>query len=111
MGVLSFCGCPCTADQEEANMSKTTMIILAVGVLLFAFFTCAGVGAYIYTTMPNPNLNPNLAETQLAQMINAALTQTAQVQVPTMAPITLPSSTPTSPFVPPLPTVTPSATL
>jgi hypothetical protein len=87
-------------------MSKTTMIILSVGVLMFAFFACAGIGAYIYTTMPNPNA----AETQLAQVINAALTQTAQAQIPTMAPIILPSSTPTSPFLPPPPTVTPSAT-
>jgi hypothetical protein len=90
-------------------MSKNTMIILAVGVLLFAFFTCAGIGAYMYTTMPL--YNPNVAETQLAQMIDAALTQTAQAQLPTPAPIILPSSTPTSPFAPPPAAVTPSATL
>jgi hypothetical protein len=89
-------------------MSKTTIIILAVGALLFAFFTCAGIGAFIYTTMPAPN--PGLPETQVADMINAALTQTAQAQIPTPAPIVLPSSTPTSPFVPPQ-VVTPSATL
>ncbi len=88
-------------------MSKNTIIILAVGALLFAFFTCAGIGAYMYTTMPL--YNPNVAETQVAQMINAALTQTAQAQLPTPAPITLPSSTPTSPFLPP-PTLIPSAT-
>ena len=90
-------------------MSKNTIIILAVGALLFAFFTCAGIGAYIYTTMPL--YNPNAADTQVAEMINSALTQTAQAQLPTPAPITLPSSTPTSPFIPPPPTVTPSATL
>jgi hypothetical protein len=91
-------------------MSKNTMIFLAVGALMLAFFTCAGIGAYIYTTMPI--YNPNVAETQVAQMINAALTQTAQAQaqIPTMAPIVLPSSTPTSPFVPPPPTPIPSAT-
>jgi hypothetical protein len=89
---------------KEADMSKTTMIILAVGVLLFAFFTCAGIGAFIYTTMPAPIAG--LPETQVAEMINAALTQTAQAaQIPTMAPIMLPSSTPTSPFVAP-PTAT-----
>jgi len=91
-------------------MSKTTIIILLAGVLLFATFTCAGIGAYIYTTMPNPD--PSLAETQLAQIIYAAQTQTALVQAPTLAPPTaLPSSTPTSPFVPPALTVTPGATL
>ncbi len=90
-------------------MSKNTLIILVVGVLLFVFFSCAGMGAYIYTTMPKPD--PNQADTQVAQMINAALTQTALAQVQTMAPIVLPSSTATSPFVPPLPTATPSATL
>jgi hypothetical protein len=90
-------------------MSRTTMIILAIGVLLFAFFACAGVSAYIYATMPI--YNPNVADTQVAEMINAALTQTAQVQLSTPAPIILPSSTPTSPFIPPPPTVTPSATL
>jgi len=88
-------------------MSKTTMIILSIGVLLFAFFACAGLGAYIYTTMPSQNV----VDTQVAQTINVALTQTALAQVPTMAPISLPSSTPTSPFIPqPLPP-TPSATL
>lgn len=92
-------------------MSKTTLTILLVAVILFATFTCAGVGAYIYTTMPLPVSNPGLAETQLAQMINAALTQTAQAQLPTMEPIIMASSTPTSPFVPPPPTSTPTATL
>jgi hypothetical protein len=91
-------------------MSKDTIIIiLSVGILLFALFSCAGIGAYVYTTMPNSN--PHLAETQLAQMINGALTQTAQAQVPSMAPIILPSSTATSPFLPPPPTPVPSATL
>jgi len=90
-------------------MSKSTIIILAVGALLFAFFTCAGIGAFIYTTMPASN--PSLPETQVAEMINAALTQTAQAQLPTPAPIILPSSTATSPFVPQPPAVTPSATL
>lgn len=88
-------------------MSKTTTIILAVGVLVFAFLACAGMAAYIYTTMPNQSL----VDTQVAQTIDAALTQTQLAQVPTMAPILLPTSTPPSPFVPsPLP-ATPSATL
>ena len=88
-------------------MSKTTMIILSIGVLLFAFLACAGLGAYIYTTMPSQNV----VDTQVAQTINVALTQTALAQAATMAPIILPSSTPTSPFIPqPLPP-TPSATL
>jgi hypothetical protein len=96
------------ADQEEVDMSKNTMIILLVGAVFFTLFTCAGMGAYIFTTLPN-QASPDLAETQLAQIINSALTQTAQA--PTLAPILLPSSTPTSPFVPSPPTVTPSATL
>jgi hypothetical protein len=90
-------------------MSRNTMIVLAVGLLLFAFFTCAGIGAYIYTTMPRYNLNAG--DTQVAQIINAALTQTSQAQLPTPAPIILPSLTATSPFVPPPSTPIPSATL
>ena len=85
-------------------MSKTTMIVLAVGVLLFGFFTCAGIGAFIYTTMPNPLPAPNLADTQLAEMINSALTVTAQARVPTLALITIPSATPpvtATPMLPP----------
>jgi hypothetical protein len=88
-------------------MSKTTLILLSVGILLFAFFACAGVAAYIYATMPNQDL----VNTQVAETINIALTQTEMAQVPTMAPITLPSATATSPFVPPPPTATPTATL
>jgi hypothetical protein len=88
-------------------MSKTTMIILSVGILLFAFLACAGVSAYLYTTMPNQNL----MNTQVAETINIALTQTVQAQAPTTAPIILPSLTPTSPFLPPLQPPTPSATL
>ena len=90
-------------------MSKNTMIFLAVGALLLAFFTCAGMGAYIYIT--RPVYNPNVAETQVAQMINDALTQTQMAQVPTMAPIIQPSSTATAPLLPPPPTGTPTATL
>ena len=93
-------------------MSKSTTIILSVGIVLFALFACAGMAAYIFTTMPNYAIlpNPNAADTQVAQMINAALTQTAMFPL-TMQPIVLPSSTPTAPFVPPPPTSTPSATL
>jgi hypothetical protein len=90
-------------------MSRNTMIVLAIGALLFAFFTCAGMGAYIY--IARPVYNPNVVETQVAQMINDALTQTQMAQAPTIAPILLPSSTATSPFLPPPSTVTPSATL
>lgn len=87
-------------------MSKTTMIILSVGVLLFAFLACAGLGVYLYTTMPP---SQGAVDTQVAQTISAALTQTAVFQFPTMAPIFLPSSTPPSTWTPLPPPFTPTA--
>ena len=88
-------------------MSRTTMIILSVGVLLFALFACAGMGAYIYTTFPNQAA----METQVAQTIEVALTQTAVFTFPTSTPILQPSATPPFTSTSQPPTVTPSTTL
>ena len=92
-------------------MSKTILIILAGVVLLIAFFACAGASVYLYRT----TLAPQLMETNVAQTMSVALTQTEQPQIAT--PIGLPSVTPPPTFTPPftftpeLPTLSPTVTL
>lgn len=91
-------------------MSKTTLIIVSAAGLLLAFLVCAGFGAVIYRA----TLAPQIMETNFAQTMSVALTQTAQSQF--ISPIVQASNTPPPTVTPPItftpgaPTITPSAT-
>lgn len=83
-------------------MLKHRFILLSVTVLLVASLACVVPSVSIA-----PTADPGAMETTVAQMIAAALTQTAQ----SIPPTAIPTDTPPFTFTPELPTLTPTVTL